>query len=238
PSTISSSAPGWTGPSTWNSTAWRWCAPRRDRAPEPGRRDARRAARVAGGRRCASGVAGLGRRRRGGWRSSRLGGLGGGRIGLRRLGTVVTGQVALAVAVLLEVGFVPAAAGQAERRRGDRALHRGRAAGRAGRGIRVGKLLQPVEAVAALFAAERIDGHGDVGMEDSSRRAVWGRRSRIQGGRHTPVQPMRWTRGSFTAGRVLAYSCGALPQGAGGSSTGRVRSNSTRNWRPSGRRSS
>src|SRR5690606_10527618 len=98
-----------------------------------------------------------------------LGRLGGGRRGLRvrrgggvrlrfrlrlrgGLGALaaLAGQVALAVAVLLEVGLVPAAAGQPELRRGQLAAHRAlRAAGGAGGRIGVGQLLQAVEVVAA-----------------------------------------------------------------------------------------
>src|SRR5690606_11109659 len=47
-------------------------------------------------------------------------------------------QIALLVTVLLEIGLVPAAASQPERRRGDLALHLRFAAGRAGRGIGIG----------------------------------------------------------------------------------------------------
>src|SRR5690606_40111139 len=67
----------------------------------------------------------------------------------RSLAALAAGQVALAVAFLLEVGLVPAAAGQPERWRGHLAAHAlGRAVG-AGLGIRVGELLQAVELVAA-----------------------------------------------------------------------------------------
>src|SRR3546814_6684812 len=55
-------------------------------------------------------------------------------------------QVALLVAVLLEVGLVPAAARTTERRRGHLAADLpGRAAGRASVGKRAGQLLQAVE---------------------------------------------------------------------------------------------
>src|SRR5690606_18303361 len=54
-----------------------------------------------------------------------------------RLGGV-PGQVALPVAVLLEVGLVPAAAGQAEAGRGELALDRRGAAGGAGVGVWIG----------------------------------------------------------------------------------------------------
>jgi len=57
-------------------------------------------------------------------------------------------------------GGVPAAAGEAERRRGDAALHGGPGALRTGRRIRIGQLLQALEAVAAFAAFEVVDGHG------------------------------------------------------------------------------
>src|SRR3546814_14980702 len=70
-------------------------------------------------------------------------------------------QVALLVAVLLEVGLVPAAARQPERRRGHLAADLpGRAAGRARVGIRVGQLLQAVEVVFAGGTAVGVDRHG------------------------------------------------------------------------------
>src|SRR5690606_27626977 len=84
-------------------------------------------------------------------------------LGFLRRALAAIGEVALAVAVLLEVGLVPAATGQPERGRGQRALDRRRIAGRAGLRIRIGKLLQAVEVAAALLAAVRIDGHGDIG---------------------------------------------------------------------------
>src|SRR5690606_30594318 len=98
--------------------------------------------RIAGARRA---------RLRGGCRLGVGGGLGVGGLG------GVAGEVALAV--LLEVGFVPAAAGEAEAGGGDLALDRGLAAGGAGVGIGVGELLQPVELVAAGVAGEGIDRH-------------------------------------------------------------------------------
>src|SRR3546814_7459986 len=82
----------------------------------------------------------------------------------RRLGISglcgIAGQVALAV--LLEVGLVPAATGQAEAGRGDLALDGRGAAGRAGIRIWVGKLLQAVERVPAGSAGECIDRHGAI----------------------------------------------------------------------------
>src|SRR5690606_26340070 len=76
-------------------------------------------------------------------------------------GGAVTRQVALPVAVLLEVGLVPAAAGQAERRCGHLPTDLAAGvAGRAGLRVGVGKLLQTIESVAAGGALERIDGHG------------------------------------------------------------------------------
>src|SRR5690606_3354926 len=237
-STAWNSAPGWTGPSTWSSPVWRWCA--RPNAPDPEgsgaafRSEVRPRRAVAAGVRDGSGVGGLGRGR-GGRRGRGLGRLGrvGGRparIALRlalgiglwllRPALAAIGEVALAVAVLLEVGLVPAATGEAERRRGQGALHRGGAAGRAGIRIRVGKLLQAVEAVAALLAAVRIDGHGDIGR--------WFVSSAQCGGGVAESKPPAPT----------TYCCGALPHGAGGSSTGCDRSNSTLNSRPPGRVSS
>ena len=62
--------------------------------------------------------------------------------------------------VLLEVGLVPAAAGQAEARRGQLALDRVRAAVRARRGIGIGQFLQAIEVVAAGGAGEGVDRHG------------------------------------------------------------------------------
>src|SRR5690606_19770268 len=141
-STAWNSAPGWTGPSTWSSPVWRWCA--RPNAPDPegsgaAFRSEVRPRRAVAGVRDGSGVGGLGRGR-GGRRGRGLGRLGrvGGRparIALRlalgiglwllRPALAAIGEVALAVAVLLEVGLVPAATGEAERRRGQGALHRG-----------------------------------------------------------------------------------------------------------------
>src|SRR6476659_9841953 len=90
------------------------------------------------------------------------------RLGLRRLavglGSALAREVALLVAVLLEVGLVPAAAGQAEARRRQLALDRRRAAIRAGVRVGIGKLLQAVEAVAAGGADEGVDGHGGTGV--------------------------------------------------------------------------
>src|SRR5690606_28507065 len=85
------------------------------------------------------------------------------RVGRLRLGGRlggVAGQVALAV--LLEVGLVPAATGQAEAGRGNLALDRRGAAGGAGIGVRIGKLLQAVERVPAGVAGEGIDRHAAI----------------------------------------------------------------------------
>src|SRR3546814_18721820 len=74
-------------------------------------------------------------------------------------------QVALLVAVLLEVGLVPAAARQPERRRGHLAADlTGRAAGRARVGIRVGQLLQAGQ---VAFSGGPAGGVGRKGVWDS-----------------------------------------------------------------------
>ena len=44
-------------------------------------------------------------------------------IGLARLGTGISGQIASLVGTLLEIGFVPAASGEPERRRGNLSAH-------------------------------------------------------------------------------------------------------------------
>src|SRR5690242_19497203 len=113
-------------------------------------------------RRCRSSGRGRGRSRR-----SRLGGafrrLGGGFalaglfFLLRRL---VAGQVALLVLVGFEIRFIPAAAGQPERRRGHLPLDRSRLAFRTFGRIRIGQFLQAVEAMPAGLATESIDWHG------------------------------------------------------------------------------
>src|SRR5690606_13932435 len=84
----------------------------------------------------------------------------------------VTGKVALLLAIALEVGLVPAAAGQPEHGRGHLPPHRVPATGRAGIGIGVGQLLQPVEAVAAIGAFESVDRHGNY-RGNSICRFVW-----------------------------------------------------------------
>src|SRR5690606_18519893 len=85
-----------------------------------------------------------------------------GGLGVRRLGVGGFGGVAgeVALAVLLEVGLVPAAAGEAEAGGGDLALHRGRGAGGAGLRVRIREFLQAVELVAAGIAGEGVDRHG------------------------------------------------------------------------------
>src|SRR5690606_10868123 len=79
-----------------------------------------------------------------------------GGLGVRRLVVGGFGGVAgeVALAVLLEVGLVPAAAGEAEAGGGDLALHRGRGAGGAGLRVRIREFLQAVELVAAGIAGE------------------------------------------------------------------------------------
>src|SRR5690606_17506998 len=103
--------------------------------------------------------------------------------GLGTLAALAAGQVALAVAFLLEVGLVPAAAGQPERWRGHLAAHAlGRAVG-AGLGIRVGELLQAVELVAAGGALEGVDRHGRGRVAARTRRSIregWGRPGPVQ----------------------------------------------------------
>jgi hypothetical protein len=82
-----------------------------------------------------------------------------GTVGLgRRLGFV--GQISLLVAVFLEIGFVPARAGQTKTRRGQLPAHLLGAALRTNRRIGVGKFLQAVELVTATAAFEGVDGHG------------------------------------------------------------------------------
>src|SRR5690606_23049795 len=134
-SPISRSGPGWTGPSTWNSTAWRWCVPSAaagPEAPHDGKPGARSALARSGVRR------GLGRRR---GRCRRLGLALGGRVGL---GRAVAGEVALPVAFLLEVGLVPATACEAERRRGHLPLDRSGLTGGTDRRVGIRQLLQLV----------------------------------------------------------------------------------------------
>src|SRR5690606_29877226 len=63
------------------------------------------------------------------------------------------------VLVALEIGLVPAAAGEAERRRGKPAPHRGLAAARTLFRIRVGQPLQTFETMTAFAAVELVDGH-------------------------------------------------------------------------------
>src|SRR5690606_32653456 len=101
------------------------------------------------------------------------------------------GLVALGLAVLLEVGLVPAAAGEAERRRGQLAPHPALgAAGRARGRVRVGELLQAVELMAAGGAAERVDGHGVTGWE-VDRAPTWGRGGRNQAAASVGAAPRR-----------------------------------------------
>src|SRR5690606_1303559 len=80
-------------------------------------------------------------------------------IGLRLVATIAR-QVPLLLAVLLEVGLVPAAARQAELRGRQAAPDLVAAALGALRRIGVGKLLQAVEAMAAGGTLESVDGHG------------------------------------------------------------------------------
>src|SRR6185312_1979640 len=80
-----------------------------------------------------------------------------------RLGCVATGgvgQIAFLVAIRLEIGLVPAAAGQPERRRAHPPPQLRRGARRTNRGIAVGQLLQPIEAMATGVAFKFVDGHG------------------------------------------------------------------------------
>src|SRR6478672_5058544 len=111
------------------------------------------------------------------------------RLRLRRLGvglgSALAREVALLVAVLLEVGLVPAAAREAEAGRRQLALDRRRAAIRAGVRVGIGKLLQAVEAVAAGGADEGVDGHGRTVVR-KSRRLVWGQRAGNQAVRGRP----------------------------------------------------
>src|SRR6185312_12763816 len=106
-------------------------------------------------------------------RGGRLGGcsgLGGGRLRRRRrlafrgrlaaLARRGAGEVELLLAVLLEIGLVPAAAGQAERRRTDPAVQFGCRAGGADGGIGIGQLLQAIKTMAAAAAFKFVDGHG------------------------------------------------------------------------------
>src|SRR5690606_27963602 len=85
-----------------------------------------------------------------------LGGLGLGRLGAGGFGGVA-GEVALAF--LLEVGLVPAAAGEAEAGGGHLAADGRLAALGAGLRIGIGQLLQAVELVAAGIAGEGVDRH-------------------------------------------------------------------------------
>jgi hypothetical protein len=75
----------------------------------------------------------------------------------------IAGQVVARIAGLLEVGLVPAGAGQAERGRTQLAMQRLGMAGRAHRGIGVGQFLQMIEMVPATRALEFIDGHANSG---------------------------------------------------------------------------
>src|SRR5690606_13555070 len=120
--------------------------------------------------------------------------------------------------------------GQPERGGGHLAPDLGTAAGGAGRGNGVGELLQAIERMLALLAAERINGHG---KSTESRDDGCGRED---GGRTREIKPGQPRRG--VAGAARDYCAASLPHGGGGGSTGRVRSNSTLNSRPPGRVSS
>src|SRR5690606_8641076 len=117
-----------------------------------------------------------------------------------------------------------------------------------GIGIGVGELLQAIESVFALLAAESIDGPG---VSTESREGVPGARVGAWAGKSSPPRFSgrnhgRARRSSRCAGCRLdlgvggawTYSAASLPQGGGGASTGVVRSNSTLNSRPPGRVSS
>src|SRR5690606_5884798 len=94
-----------------------------------------------------------------------VGGAAGGRARGAGAAVALVGEVALLVAVLLEVGLVPAAAGKAERRRGHLAADLARrVAGGADLRIGIGQLLQAVEGMTAGSALEGVDGHGTHAM--------------------------------------------------------------------------
>src|SRR5690606_12346418 len=158
--------------------------------------------------------------------------------------------------------------GQAEGRRGQLAAHLTHgSAFRAGVRIRVRELLQAIEFMSACGAAESVDGHmGTRGRREpwafwgfgrlnqafparwawlergASCRILWrGRRSGYRGTRRVvalvaAIAAPTWLLGRLCGGGGRGQS--VLPQGAGGRSTGVVRSNSTWNRRPPGRASS
>jgi hypothetical protein len=109
------------------------------------------------------------------------------------------GKIALLVAILLEVGFVPAAAGQPERRRTDHPPQVRRIAGGTDRGIRIGQLLQVVEVVTATAAFKFVDGH-----ENSRRTGHLGTGNRPLSARATGFQRPGWRMARFRLQRQPA----------------------------------
>jgi hypothetical protein len=107
-------------------------------------------------RRCRRGGRG-GRWRCGWW--SRCRGRNGAWIGLALIARGRFGQIALLIALFLEIGLVPAASGQAKRGRGKPAMQLRRLAGRANYGVVVRQFLQSVKAMTTTAAFEFIDWH-------------------------------------------------------------------------------
>jgi hypothetical protein len=73
-------------------------------------------------------------------------------------------QIALLVALFLEVGLIPATASQTERWGADPPPQLRCVAGRADRWIGIGQLLQTIEAVTAMIALEFVNGHENSGI--------------------------------------------------------------------------
>src|SRR5690606_28708253 len=105
-------------------------------------------------------------------------------LGIGLLLATLAGQVALLLAVLLEVRLVPAASRQAELRSGELAADLVLATLRALHRIGIGKLLQAVELVATGGTLESVNGHGARDVPGNCRR-YGGGAGRIKPGKGT-----------------------------------------------------